>query len=273
MAFCFAVYCIAHLARLYFRLVLIEKQKTVKTVDALKSEHLSKKVKPIIACLDTRESESFNHFLLKHGVCHDNMKVMENVEYNSSRVEAKEKGYKTAGACTYIISAINNRNKFTKQLINCTGVLAVGISKETGENISFLTHENPNKFLNWCYSLFVEDFREQLVEIKKICFDKTIDAVIMGGNHYRDIRGEENDKKHREDYRESIILLSEEIKDILGFEPAVITGPKIVPNGDDIFFDNDNRRLYIFRPAVGDISSEWYLPGNYDVQESKWMVK
>ena len=34
-----------------------------------------------------------------------------------------------------------------------------------------------------------------------------------------------------------------------GFEPLVITGPKDADRGpDNIIYDNDNRRLYVFRP-------------------------
>jgi hypothetical protein len=48
--------------------------------------------------------------------------------------------------CT-VISNINTQNKYSNRYYNCTGIVVIGKDKETGENISFLTHQDPLYFL------------------------------------------------------------------------------------------------------------------------------
>ena len=70
-------------------------------------------------------------------------------------------------------------------------------------------------------------------------------------------------------------LSDEEVKKIMGFEPVVITGPKLWgldgKEDDTVFFQNEGRRLYIIRPHVGDNSTESFLPGELDEQKEKWV--
>ncbi|OGM98048.1 MAG: hypothetical protein A2915_01325 [Candidatus Yanofskybacteria bacterium RIFCSPLOWO2_01_FULL_41_34] len=70
---------------------------------------------------------------------------------------------------------------------------------------------------------------------------------------------------------ESIQLLSEQAQNILGFEPVVMTGPKTRRGGyDNVFYDNNNRRLYIMRQQVGDETSKSYLQSDAENQKKKW---
>lgn len=48
--------------------------------------------------------------------------------------------------CT-VISHTNSRNKYSNKYYNCTGLVVIGRDRETGENISFLTHQDPLYFL------------------------------------------------------------------------------------------------------------------------------
>lgn len=103
-----------------------------------------------------------------------------------------------------------------------------------------------------------------LNEIKERSVEGTIDAVIFGGMYIKDW------VRIQKDYLESVKLLTTEIKNILGFEPLVITGPKTVLGNDDVFYDNEHRRLYIIRPEVGDESTKSYWPSDIDKQKKKW---
>lgn len=76
--------------------------------------------------------------------------------------------------------------------------------------------------------------------------------------------------------------MAEEVRNVFGFEPVVITGPKALPddptgmafyNYDSIFYENNARRLYIMRPVVGDATTESFLPSEIAKQKDKWLPK
>ena len=68
----------------------------------------------------------------------------------------------------------------------------------------------------------------------------SIDAIVYGGNRFGG--GIEN-------FEKSIKLVSEIIYNELGFKPTVTTSPKEEPGSSDIYFDNKNRRAYLFVPT------------------------
>ena len=46
-----------------------------------------------------------------------------------------------SGKHDFFISAVNNKDKFSTGYLDCTGLVIAGSCKETGENLSFLTHQ------------------------------------------------------------------------------------------------------------------------------------
>ncbi|MFA5831640.1 MAG: hypothetical protein WC878_07490 [Candidatus Paceibacterota bacterium] len=242
----------------------MENKETPKYIHTLKSEHLSKGIKPIIACVDT----------------HENLKTLEdlknspdrptNVDYYLKPKKMDEKGIKHAGFKTYLISPVNETNKFSEGFTECTGVVVAGVDKETGKNISFLSHEDPFHFLA-NPEKFLSDMQSSLEEMKSRCVPGTIDAIIAGGNYITEPRRTGRFAKQREAYRNSIALLARLMESVFGFEPVVIAGPKNVPGyGDYLFYDTENRRLHLFRPETGDTSTESYMPKDFAEQEKKW---
>ncbi len=203
-------------------------------------EHLKKGINPITACVGTREQ-----FRQEPG---------------------KEKEIEDTVSETYCISSVNSLNKFSKGFVNCTGLVAVGLDKKTGENISFVSHEDPGFFLfnEKNKNKFINDLRQRFEELQKRSAGRTIDAIIVGGNY---LNYPEHSKK---EYIESIRLLSEEVTKSLGFEPLVIVGPKTTGGGDDVFYDNEHRRLYIMRREVGKSTTESFHPSELDSQMKKW---
>lgn len=244
---------------------LITKDK--KSENPLKSEHLKDDVSRIMACIGTPEqfieepgdmSEFFSDSPL-------NQNSNRNVDYYGEPDELNRQKFKNAGRNSYVISSVDNSNKFSESFKNCTGLIVTGLDKETGKNISFLSHQDPHYFLSGHTTKgFKNDLGKQLRELKERCIDRTIDAVIVGGNYFE---ARPNFKKA---YLESIGLISKEVKNILGFEPVVMTGPKTVSGRDDVFYDNDHRRLYIMRPEVAKESTKSYLPSDIKNQRRKW---
>lgn len=227
----------------------------------LKAEHLKEGVRPIIAAIGTPDDFAAGLFYPYRAINSDN------VNYYGSGKYFNNKGYKNAGPETYVISTIDTSNKHSERFANCTGLVVSGIDKETGENISLLSHQDPDYFLSQFRpenkDKLVEDLTERICELKARSVDRTIDALIVGGNYLED-------EDFKEKYINSIKLLAKICKEILGFEPAVITGPKTGSGRDHIFYDNKNRRLYIIRPEVGNESTKSYLPSMIEEQEKKW---
>lgn len=239
----------------------------------LKAEHLKEGVKPIIGAIGTPEQfegsdgperEAFEDPSVNQDI--DNNRSL-NVDYNGNPDTLNKLKFKHMGRGSYVISPIDGSDKFSRRFKNCTGLVVSGIDKETGKEISFLSHQDSDYFFDGDkkHQTFTNDLRERLEELKSKCVEGTIDAVIMGGDY---IAG--SYPRYREDYVESIGMLGKITKSILGFEPVVMTGPKTGPGPDHVFYDTHNRRLYIERPEVGKESTKSYLPSEVEEKRKDW---
>ena len=133
-------------------------------------------------------------------------------------------------------------------------MVVAGIDKRTGENISFLTHQNPEEFLGYnnkedIKAKFIKHLKQRLNEIKKRCKQGTIDAVIVGGKYFTNFHDIIFAPEMNPNYLGSIKLLGVEVKKSLDFEPIVINGPKAL-GPDDVFYDNKKRKLYFIRQKI-----------------------
>ena len=255
--------------------------------DPLKLEHLKEGVNPIMACVGS-PTQFENHPGSRAVTFKKETNPTEalNVDFNELPYILERKKCKNPEVNSYVISSIDSSDKFSEGYANCTGVLAVGRETDTGENISFLSHQYPYYFLNRTVrstrlqsrqDRFLNDLRESFEKLKGKCEKGTIDAVILGGSYYKGDSNEEN----QENYLRSIELLSEETQRILGFEPVVITGPKtderhIVDKTigyESVFYDNKQRKIYLMRPGIEDTSTETFRPGDVKEKEKKWQTK
>ena len=247
-----------------------EKKSPADSANVLKSEHLNADVRPIIACVGTwkdfyDEKGSIVEKIFEKPA--KNTDIVENVDYYGDYKSPTE--YKTAGGWSYVISPINDKDKMSSAYKDCTGVAISGVDKETGNNISFLSHQDPEYFLagGKMEDEFFKDLQERTTELKEKCVPGTIDAVIFGGKYKLDKKN--SAEEYRRNYRDSIDFLSSAIFKILGFVPTVVAGPK-TDESDNVYFDNKNRRLYLVRPKVGNSTDESYLPKDMEEQEKKW---
>ncbi|MBI3633411.1 MAG: hypothetical protein HY226_03915 [Candidatus Vogelbacteria bacterium] len=241
--------------------------------------HLKPGVRPIMACVGERSHfkrgdyvgggermEIFQNYDLAANAAKNNT----NVDYYGNPDELERNGFKNRGKGSFTISPVNNLDKFSGSYRNCTGVIVAGIDRKTGENISLLSHQDPEYFLTSDdqKQRFVTDLEERLEELKDRCESGTIDAIILGGNYFQDVNT--HGRKYATDYLDSVKLLSSEITKTLGFEPTVITGPKMLGGDDNSFYDNKNRRLYLSRPKVGEASTGSYQSTDITHKEKEW---
>ncbi len=154
------------------------------------------------------------------------------------------------------ISEINEQNKFSEKYLNCTGVVLVGTDKETGENISILTHQETDAIKN--DKIFLETLSRQVKEFVSMCEEGTIDSLVFGGN---------NDNDDLKEYESSILNLRETLTPVLGFYPDVATGPKLAGHDTKVFFDTQKRQFHFFIPKQKDI--EIYKDYNSSQAESR----
>lgn len=234
-----------------------------------RAEHLKEGIKPITVFIDTPEQfrQSFdiekkfiNTWLMTRG------ERISNIDLYGNPENLNYQGFKNGGEKTYVISQVDSRGKFSKGFTNCTGLVAVGQDNKTGENISLMSHENPGFFLEGEQNKnkFINDLRQRLEELQKKCVDSTIDAGIIGGFYPKWFFSKTT-------YIESIKLLSEEVTRAFSFEPLVIAGPKT--NGldeDHVFFDTEQRNIYIMRSDVGKSFNESFYPSDLDNRMKKW---
>ncbi|MFZ2975342.1 MAG: hypothetical protein WA055_01785 [Candidatus Moraniibacteriota bacterium] len=243
--------------------------KSIDKPNSLKSEHLKEDVKPILVCAG--KPDNFKDSLLSDEkiLKLENPSKTMHVDFSLKSVpDLIKRGYGKSGeVSSYVISEINNFDKISKGFVNCTGVIIAGKDKETGEDISILSHQYPKYFLSdeIKKKKFLDDLNEKIYEIKERSERNSIDAVIFGGNYIKD------KEDHKKNYLNSISLLSKEISTILGFEPVVISGPKTGPAEEHIYYINDDRKLYLFKTEVDNKSSEPFLPSDIKKQEEKWM--
>lgn len=227
-----------------------------------KIEHLEG-VKPIVASLETVEVLEGARF---RDVDTEMISLYEKPD------SAHEKGYIKNGNEGYIISGITDSEKMSFNYAECTGVAVVGIDIDTGENISFLTHQNPSYFLKKHRSEFIQDMRSRLLEVKERCKDGTIDATIFGGRYAyaREYRGSKDEKIFIKEYVNSVKLLGRLIDTNLGFSPTVIVTPKFNSSFDAVVFDTENRRLYLTRDKGESGFMQSFKAKDVDNEQKKW---
>jgi len=230
-----------------------EPQPTQES-DVLKSEHLTEGFRPIMACVGSEEEYGDEIKKLK-----DLEIVSHDIDFEANPSSLKEKGFKSAGHKSYVISPIDERPKFTKHLFDCTALIVVGREIGTQTELSFLTHQNPKEFLYFQKKAFVKHLTERLKELKEKCSEGSIDVVIAGGNLREDALV----------YQQSLQILDSVVQETCGFEPLVISGPKEAQGSDKIYFDTQTRRAYIVRPDT-DHYKDVFKPSEVGEMKEKW---
>lgn len=237
------------------------------TKEALENNHLASGISPIMTCVGRFSDWSSREKKLLAKQLNTKSKIAC-IDFAGSPDDLRKEGFLNAGYETYVISPVDSINKFSKEYVNCTGLIVVGKDKTTGENISFMTHQKPDRFLHNKKDIFIKHLTERLEEIKERCESGTIDARIIGGNYISNPRIEKI-YNTRQMYLDSIELITAEVKKVLGFSPSVFNGPKKSAGEDNAFFDNANRRLYLMRANINPETGNFTVDG-IDIEKTNW---
>jgi hypothetical protein len=170
----------------------------------------------------------------------------------------------------YVISPCDETNKQSSRYHDCSGIVVVGQSKETGREISILTHQDPTKILGDYKQLFENDLRAALREIVSKSIPGTLDIGIFGGLYELNIQTK-HDTVCNEYCVKAVQFLSQIIFEELEFEPVIFTGPNIAEGATAVYFDCQNRRLYLERePRGNDRTNAPYLASDIENQIPIW---
>jgi hypothetical protein len=224
------------------------------TPNPLKSEHLTEGVPAIIASVGTEDQ--YTHEL-------DEFKFRgKDVDYYTIK-EFRDEKYLGSNHHGYVISDVDRDIKYTERLYNCTSLIAVGRDLETDNEISFLTHQDPASVIG---EEFKVDLKKRLQKLKNRSQDGTVDIIIVGGQNIPD-------RMQEMSYQDSVNTLDKVTRYIFGFAPVVICGPKY-PGGqsayDSVYFDTENRRLYVIRPKDVTVRNDSFVAHELNDVNEKW---
>ena len=268
------------------------KQDLVETLNTLKEndtallqndgtrEYLRQDIQPIMTSIGMSNEHQDESGKLQRLFRNETVPGVEDLFFAANPRELSEKSILNGGDMTYLISQIDNKDKFSMGYFNCTGLIVIGRDKVNHENISFMSHEDPDRFLKDKKDQFLQDLSTRLDDLKAQCEEGTIDAVIIGGNYMKDRTTLSSDESglsvqvesSMADYVKSINLLNEVVVHKLGFQPFVPIGPKTTDGCDSIFLDNKNRRVFIGRSETDMPVHPGYEAHNiqHETEKGKW---
>lgn len=224
------------------------------------AEQKEKEFKPIHACLvdvhniDKQTQKTIDR-IKKEGIF---------IDYDGGSYFYAKNNIKNAGIGTYVISQCDDKDKWSTRYWDCTGIVAVAEDKETGKQISFISHQSPEG-INEEKDKFINDLAESFSDLRDRTQNVNIDVVVFGGHG--------NLRKYLDSIKSVGAILHEEFN----IEPTIMTGPNFhqklsdpLNNPTEGYFDTQNRRLYIVRPPQESEANENYLPHELDKQRDKW---
>ncbi len=142
---------------------------------------------------------------------------------------------------SYVISPIDPQNKESYDYTNGLGLVVIGKDKETGENISILTHHPARAVFDGLQRILPPTLRAFLSKAET----GTIDAAIFGGV----VDGPGSPSEQEYDFMSD--FLRTQVKDVFHIEPTIPLFASRL-NNVDALINTKERRLYIIQPPLYD---------------------
>ncbi len=175
----------------------------------------------------------------------------EPVNFFSSPSEWSQLQQRNGGQFSYVISAVNSRDKHSFFYLNCTGIAVVGTDRMSHHNVSVLTHQNPGFVLvRDKEGDFFSALRQSFLLLKERAEPGTISGLVFGGDHGDDNSVSRVNKSRSDDYVDLVGSIGSIYKEVFGTEVHIAVGPKYPEASEvDVLLDTQRRRLYITRPV------------------------
>lgn len=147
---------------------------------------------------------------------------------------------------TYSISDCNSSSKHSYWYADCTWIIAVWRDIETWENISLLTHQDPEYlFYRWNTNNFSKDLSTRLKSLVSRSINWTLDIVVYWWYFRYDELNEAYIK-----YIKSLKLLNSIILKETNITPVIINWPNLHLHiwATDVYLDTKRRVIHLIRP-------------------------
>jgi curved DNA-binding protein CbpA len=265
-------------------IVLEEPQKLYKNEadipSSVKGEHLENpfEQRTKVRLYDSTDPEQYLRFSLGGGageIFADPTTTL--VNYYDSPENIEKEGM-LGGYPAYVISRADETPKRSNSYRNCSTVIVVGEDME-GNQLSFLTHQNPDYFLTTHKEQFRTDVSSRIQEMVSRCKPGTIDVSVLGGNYYDSVNTNHQAPEKltlAEQYQASIdeleAIIKEEFARYGQAETPIVAlaGPDFSQHPSsfhdtDIVLDTQARIVLVSRPQ------QFYELANevYDVEDRK----
>jgi hypothetical protein len=196
------------------------------------------------------------------------------VDFEGGDLEAmKAEGFKDAGIGSYLISPIGERNWFSDRYMSCTGVVAIGRDVLTGKEISFLSHQDPNYFVDGDKDkreMFSRALGDSLRALEARSEKDSVEVLLVGGN-FNPKTASGGDYKH-DQYKRSIQALDQIVQGLTGFDPRVLAGPNNhVGSETVVVVETQKRKIWIDRSEQPPEFDQPYPANNIDEAEKRWL--
>ena len=185
--------------------------------------------------------------------------------------ELAENGFKQDGIESYLISPISERDWFSDHYFSCTAVIGMGRDAKTGQELSFLSHQDPNYFVDGGpqkAEKFKRALARTLKELKARSEEGSVDVSLLGGNFSAE--AEEGDYKHHQ-YLQSIAKLREIVQESLEFDPQVLAGPNNNLGSETaITVETAKRKVWLERSRQAPEFDQPFMANQLEEQAKKW---
>lgn len=229
-----------------------KSEKNNNEVSTIK--HLENGFKPITICSADQNTHFDNRMEIESPQDIYLADLIESAEDINFKNPALEKNILTQGPYTYVISELSETPKKSLGYINCTGLVATGIDDKTGNNISFISHQEPRRIKDMFPREFKQDLLLRLGELKERSIAGSLDIVIVGGNDVPEKEGT------TQNYTNTINILSGIIEEKVNMKPVIAMGPKEKIGQDSIIYDTQKRNLYVSKTAGLDMNQSAHFP-------------
>lgn len=240
-----------------------------KTAPSLEKVHLREDIPPITGELVEIDSENAGLDALRNR--------RENgtwVDFDGGDLDGLEaQGFKHAGAYSYLISPIDEKEWHSDHYMSCTAVVGIGRDKITGKEVSFLSHQDPNYFVDGTpdeVQTFSQAMSASLKELQDRSAQDTVEVLILGGNFNPGTLS--NDAYKSTQYKQSIQRLGEIVQKTLGFDPKVLSGPNsIIGSETQVTIETQERKVWVERPNQPTEFDQPYQASTIDDVERTWL--
>ncbi len=185
---------------------------------------------------------------------------IDNISFRANDSERLDEGLITGGDIQYVMSQVNTKDKFSSGFLTCLGLVVVGTDAETGENISVGLHTplyDPTvDYGDRGMTSLLLNLEGQLALLRLRSKEGSISAVMVGG-----LIDETYGDFDKEKYTRTSDFLTDKVEGVVGVRPESIGGAKHLNvekkaseeyadsyKGDNFYFDNAHRRLFLVRP-------------------------